>query len=259
MSQPIHLFSLPTDVLHAILDHTPYHSLHALRLTHRTFATLITPTALKTSRSALSSHLRNCERTGAPYPTNLASYFKPANPRTVPLGSSRPTFDNVPFNNDPRPCYTCLLPLPPSHFTLRLLVTFPRICIDCAVTTGRWPPGTRTAGHIVCAVCGGFKPYTDRIGELSRDRGPESGNMVKPSLRRVACNDCFEVMMQRAALGEGNLDEGLSQGSQNDEAQLRSGRCQRCWAIDHTERPVHREVQGRPLCEGCFAFVAAES
>lgn len=110
----------------------------------------------------------------------------------------------------------------------------------------------------MCALCNDFKQQTARDAKLSFVRGRKTGNTVKPSLRRVACDDCLEAMVQRAALEDGGSDEGLGQGSQNDEAQLRSGRCQRCWAIDHTERPVYREVQGRPLCGGCFALVTDE-
>lgn len=95
-------------------------------------------------------------------------------------------------------------------------------------------------------------------------RGAEAEGHDVESLARkrmIYCGECFEGIVRRrptwgavAMERRGEVDRDTGNVVPGEARSMRSGRCQRCWAIDHTERRAHREIDGRPLCKSCWSM-----
>jgi hypothetical protein len=189
--------TLPPEIILLINDYISYHTIHALRLTHRAFSSIILPEHLARSHQTLQSQLHSHERQNEAYPPDVISfaysYLDASNKVPVPPGltpPSRPIYlpkhrksltpRTLPRNGNISgthgfesstptlyPCYTCLLVLPAIHFAWRQIsgARAPRrsqcrkrYCVDCGVRTRRWALGTRIDGFVMCHGCCDLAP-----------------------------------------------------------------------------------------------------
>lgn len=99
--------------------------------------------------------------------------------------------------------------------------------------------------RVVCEGCG-------VLGAVERGRGNGRGE----------CEGCVgrarDGQEDRAGNDESaSLDgaDGTTMGRQGklfDGVKMRKGRCQRCWAIDHTEKPAERYHGEQTFCGDCW-------
>jgi hypothetical protein len=289
--------TLPPEIILLIGDQIPYHTLHALRLTHRAFASTIQPEQLARSHQKLRTQLYEQERHNRAYPPDVLnfaySYMDTHNnvcvpadtptpkrpiylpkhrrssvPRTLPRNGNISGTHGFESSTQPTlyPCYTCLLVLPAIQFAWRQIsgARAPRrsqcrnrYCVDCGIRTRRWALGTRFDDHVICSICFDLRPKVresvyylwvdDKL--VDKVHSPENEEM---------CDDCVEDLIRKAAKqSEVELDRRAGwNGSWPSET--RSGRCQRCWATDHTIRASQESSVGQHLCVSCLSRIDQE-
>ncbi|ETN40740.1 uncharacterized protein HMPREF1541_05020 [Cyphellophora europaea CBS 101466] len=266
------------DHLRASLAHSERHGLSfpadALRHTNAYLDLISAPS------SGLS--LETCTLSCYAYPTPTAYHSKRptrVTPRTLPLGTHPHTLSTAATLH---PCYSCLVLLPVSHFYTRQISNTralgradcaQRFCIDCAIHRGIWTVGTRIGARgsefVVCEACLGFKAHARLSPNLGVLGGPTP--VAREEFGTKLCDDCFqgklkarkevqdmlEISGKRVVIETGTrgvLEEARDEGTV---VLGRKGRCQRCWAINHTQRAALEELEGRPLCNACWTLATA--
>lgn len=167
-----------------------------------------------------------------------------------------------------------------------------RCCCDCATFSGKWQGGTYigASGHwlrryheynwvvrIICVECNVFvndwtinrkNCLTGRLcAKCRKNRYLNLKANLSPTCRAWQHElqaRGIEARVWIRKLAEESWDMRSARPSANRNASIvfrtdlekymRVGRCQRCWAIDHTEREPKGKVDGRPLCEQCLSL-----
>jgi len=161
--------------------------------------------------------------------------------------------DNIHKIWDMLVCYSCFSELPRERFANSQVTKrrdyghrrgWRRFCEECGVKRGFWVKGTVLRGHsggevkVVCVRCGKLR-VTDST-----------------ALQKSMCQMCHNVELDGTEVLRGNGKEKhalIDVGQQEEKGMLkRMGRCQRCWAIDHTIKAFAvRGESGELLCERC--------
>jgi hypothetical protein len=271
-SDNLNLVSLPSELLRLLVAHTihldlpkSYFTLISLRLTHSIFASIVPVAALRGAHEVLADHYLDSEiqQHFDPWDNQLELQFQfnlqlePVNPAST-----------IRFGGNRFPCYICLRVLQRDCFAytqthkrrgLGHSEAKSRFCLNCAVRKGIYGKGSVVkmggAGHgkggahkVVCVRCGEIGDAVMRDG---RDEGcckicVEAGWLDAMGLGVVKSRDDGVV-----ARGADEMGLVARQGFVDD-VHARSTRCQRCWAIDHTQTRAVSCSGDQLLCVLCW-------
>jgi hypothetical protein len=267
-SNNLTFISVPSELLRLIITHTThldhptsYFTLLSLRLTHSIFASIISIPSLRAAHQLLADHY---------FESEVQQHFKPRDKQlelqfqfNLQLEPVIPA-NEILFGENRFPCYVCLKVLRREGFAytqthkrrgLGHSEAKSRFCLGCAVRKGIY--GKRTVvrvggrGHgkgggykVVCVRCWG-------IGDaVARDEWDGSEGCCKGCVEAGWLDD---VGMDGKGTGEGAVvRSGAIDLGEVDEVHARSTRCQRCWAIDHTQIAAVRCSGDQLLCGPCW-------
>jgi hypothetical protein len=238
------LESLPQEVLLCILTFLPFPALKNLQSTSHFFQALPSPTLLSSAQKSYSSSLFAHEQ-------DMAKLL--AQNETSTKFGEKPSMRNIHEIDDMLVCYCCFREQLKGRFANTQVTKkrafghrdgCRRFCKECGVKRGFWAKGTVLRGfwweelRVVCVRCGELRE-TDTT-----------------ALQKSMCKMCHFVEPDQAeALRRHEKEKHalIGVGQQEEKGMLkRMGRCQRCWAIDHTIKPfVVRGESGELLCERC--------
>ncbi|OAP57032.1 hypothetical protein AYL99_09145 [Fonsecaea erecta] len=264
------IFGLPLEVFDDLMSTLDYESVLAFRQTCRLAASLVPLTTVAQARQALKTTLlareraeyerrqvayANQRRWAGVYPQSVQPIAPPQADVVANIISLGSALNNIHRNHITRAeqlnCYSCLKALPRECFVESQVTgrrslghheARRRFCRTCGVTKGIWEKGTVIRDGrctlVLCKACNNLKTPT-----------PESKNegMCELCHHEATCEMCQrkppESLLETAA------EPRTAQPS------TRATRCQRCWAISHTEVPLGST--GSHLCPGCEAAVSS--
>jgi len=261
----ISLFSVPTEILDQILSCLEYWDVLALRVTCKDGLEVVSEKAVAAAKDNTISALLAAERAEHERREEKSRNFLtwanrfPSQNRTY---WSSDSVNNIHVNciqkTDKLTCYSCFKELPRRCFartqcTRRRSLGHRdaglRFCMKCGVEKGKWEPGkvikAPGGGLVVCHRCQELK----KTNAQARKEG--------------LCPDCFNRKNQAELAPsqpriEPPRDQPVSQPQARHVPSIkeRAGRCQRCWAIDHTEQPAMAHDGIQPLCASCFSLIS---
>ena len=283
------LLSLPPELLTHILslllpDPTSYHTLLALRSTHPLLTTLLPPHTMKSQHHRLSTLYFAAEVSliVSPHPSPSPSSHQPD---TWPCYICLHPLPRSSFAHTQTHASKAH-----GHAKARM-----RFCFDCGVRRGLYARGLVLRcflgpDRVLCIKCGGLgvaakrrtgrnpNGRVDREGQKRAqvlDYGTRDGVAFWVTDVRGFCVDCAgklkpevdaedveEVVDPAGKLEQGETDAVSSSTTYGSGRSIpgkgtgeRKGRCQRCWSIDHTERPAHMFQGDQLLCQECWVQV----
>jgi len=260
----ISLLALPPELLDQICSFIDYPDIASVRLTCKKALRHVPPKSLLTKRKEYAGLLFSQEKSRS---------YRLRNVRDVEV----------------LPCYVCLKLKHRDHFAESQTIkrrcfghsdAMKRFCIDCGIKRQLWDLKCFPSDVKLCVSCKCLKHISLFIRLASGERAEFQCESCRSTSGPSLCRDPMlefggsvvdrvagvqNTPALRASASASHCSSALvNSGTRDPQAQAngardvqattkeRLGRCQRCWTIDHTERPIAVVTSsGRPLCREC--------